>query len=876
MRFSKVGIIGTLMAAAVAMLVILPVLATDGFISTGVGTNEDPTFDVRVFNEIADAGGAIAGGESSLRIDGAASNPEDSKFGVLYISNATPAFDVALVTFLRDGQVNAAKDVEIDVSSGDSLTLALATTTVDGGYQAFFTVVPSEPTGPQVAAGHGDVITITSPFGQIFSMTVDARGPVIAGTSPAEGFITDDLSITFGAVITDANSGLRHDGEGNGDGDGDGTEAEPLAITGGASVDIDIYTKLDNDDDDGSTDRSGLAGAAGWSSETNGYSFSFTEAGYTSGNKYWYITATDRAGNETRTDADEDTDANENYKITIDDSNPRMKAAVTGTGFDEADEVTEDNPAAIEIEFENTAGGADKLDKNSVQATDFILSDGLVIDEVIVNDEFVYLILTADLAPDATPDIQMLAGVISDKAGNLNGTDDEEAVDKIKPTFTVTITGDASSRAVGETELTVRIDSDEELTTAPIIYFVDFKASTTDDDIIFVNGVENDTMSAVTGSDTAWQETYTAVEMGVDADGALVGVIVIGTDDATNEGKTDGWKGSGDTPQIGDLMDFVKMDSEDLLGEIDDKAPTKTETLLPGVGTETEATNPFIRLAFTEDKEYKIAVSDETTYVKGDDSVKVDAHGDVTITSITLDGDDVSGAVAQIDGDTFNVATAALSLGDHTLTYTVEDAVGNDATFDFDFEVIERSDYKVAMSPGWNLISLPGTPVDSDIDSVLPDSMKASRILQWVDGAFEVNERGGDGTWDPSGGVTEIVAGPGYWVFTTAFEDIEALIPLPDPANILPTVAVVGGWNLLGVIDLGQAKDGTGVGNPNGYMASIDFSVVYSYDTQANSWDRLANGGTCAAPDAPPALADCMSTGSGYWVWANKAGTLVP
>ena len=83
-------------------------------------------------------------------------------------------------------------------------------------------------------------------------------------------------------------------------------------------------------------------------------------------------------------------------------------------------------------------------------------------------------------------------------------------------------------------------------------------------------------------------------------------------------------------------------------------------------------------------------------------------------------------------------------------------------------------------------------------------------------------------------------------------------------------------WGSFGVIDLGQAKDGTGVGNPNGYMASIDFSVVYSYNTQANSWDRLANSGTCVAPDAPPALADCMSTGSGYWVWANKAGTLVP
>ena len=179
-------------------------------------------------------------------------------------------------------------------------------------------------------------------------------------------------------------------------------------------------------------------------------------------------------------------------------------------------------------------------------------------------------------------------------------------------------------------------------------------------------------------------------------------------------------------------------------------------------------------------------------------------------------------------------------------------------------EVWQSSEYEVSMSPGWNLISLPGTPIDSDLDSVLPDSMKASRVLQWVDGAFEVNERGSDGTWDSSGGVTELVAGSGYWIFTTAFEDIEALIPLPDPSNILPTVAVVGGWNLLGVIDLAQQDQGTSVGVPDVYLASIEALVVYSYNTQANSWTRLDN-----------AVTD-MEVGSGYWVWANKAGTLVP
>jgi len=853
------------MAAALALLVILPVLASDGKITKGTGTATDPSFDVRVFDAAADFGGAPEAGDALLTA-GAGSDPEDTKHpdGTLYVSNDGDAFDVILVTFVQTGET-AAKTVDIEVSSGDDLTLDLATTTTDGGYQAFFAVVDAEAGGDTVVAAHGDVITLTSSEGQVITVVIDAKGPVITGTSPTDGFITDDLTITFGATITDADSGLRDDSEGS-DGDGDGTEAEPLAVAGGASVDINVYTKLAADDTAGTSDRSGYA-TDGWAAETNGYSFSFAEAGYTAVDKYWFINATDRAGNTSRTDADDEEDDDQNYKLTVDDEDPKIGAAETGTYWDAADEEEESDAAAIKITFINEdTEDADKIDGDSVQASDFILSDDLVIDSLEVEDNIVYLLLTADLAADATPTIQMLAGVVSDKAGNLNNTDDEKASDAIKPTFTVTITGDASSRAVGEEELTVRVDSDEELDSAPIVYFVDFAATPTTEDIV-VNGVEEDTMSAVTGSDTAWQETYTAAEMGVDTDGALIGFIVIGTD-GTNVGTTDGWEGDGAAPVADDEMDIVKMDSKGLLGEIDSQAPTAAETLLPGDGTETEATNPFIRLAFTEDGEYTIDGPDEgdeqTKITIGDDSVKVDAHGDVTITSITLDEIDISDAVAEIDGDTFNVATSGLSLGDHTLAYTVEDAVGNEATFEFDFEVVERGEYEVSMSPGWNLVSLPGTPVNSDLDSVLPDSMKASKVLQWVNGAFEVNERGSDGTWDASGGVTELVAGAGYWIFTTAFEDIEALIPLPDPSNILPTVAVVGGWNLLGVIDLAQGDQGDSVGVPDVYLASIEALVVYSYNTQANSWTRLDNAATN------------MEVGSGYWVWANKAGTLVP
>jgi hypothetical protein len=873
-----------LIAAASALLVILPVLAADGQINKGT----QPRFNVAVFDDVAaieapdSLDGTTAGSVDSgdlLWLTDAGFDPEDTRVGVtLYVSNDTAAFNTVLVSFL-DTTLSASSetaDVE-NITSGDELTLVLFQTADAGDEerQAIFTVTEDGPTaGTVLMADHGDVIEVTGPSGTKTTLIVDGDGPDVASVSPEHEATQTGTAIEFAAAVTDADSGLRNDDEptptltGSADGDSDGiTTGEPLAGTGGGSTDIliNIGTNILGV---GGTELSSEA-TDGWIAITDGFSFSFERSGFAVDETYWEIVATDRVGNVTTTDSDDDDDDVDAFEVNIDNQDPVFDAAITGTGWDPSDGddgAEEGNDAAIKITFENeTSGDADDIDEDTVDITDFIMSDDIEIDEVFVNDNAVYLILTEDLGADDEPDIQMLAGVIKDVSGNSNGTLSTDVDDKIAPTFTVTITGDASSRAVAEEELTVRVESNEPLVSAPTIYFVDFEATPTDDDIV-IAGVANDEMKAVSGSDTAWEETYEDSDMGVPASG-LIGFIVLGTDENGNDGVTEGGATAGTAPVAGDDLDIEDMNEDGLLAELDAAAPTVSVTLLPGANDETESSSPFIRLTFTESGEYKIGISDETKVDQdgdGEDKVDTDAHDNVTITAITLDDVDITDSVARIDDETFNVATANLSLGDHELAYTAADDVGNEEEFEYEFEVVERSEYEVSLSPGWNLISLPGTPNDADLDSVLPDSMKADRILSWVDGAFEVSERESDGTWDASGGVTELVAGRGYWIYTTAFEDIEALIPLPDPANILPTVAVVGGWNLLGVIDLDQADAGDSVGAPDTYLASIEFSVVYSYDTQGNSWTRLVNASTN------------METGAGYWVWVTEAGTLVP
>ena len=75
---------------------------------------------------------------------------------------------------------------------------------------------------------------------------------------------------------------------------------------------------------------------------------------------------------------------------------------------------------------------------------------------------------------------------------------------------------------------------------------------------------------------------------------------------------------------------------------------------------------------------------------------------------------------------------------------------------------------------------------------------------------------------------------------TTVFESISAVIPSADPTDVLPTVPVIAGWNLLGVVDISQGAAGSepiGKEEADDYFVSIDWRVGYYF---RNEVERLA------------------------------------
>ena len=514
----------------------------------------------------------------------------------------------------------------------------------------------------------------------------------------------------------------------------------------------------------------------------------------------------------------------------------------------------------------------------------------------------VYLELAQALDSDETPTIQLLGGVLKDIAGNGNVTQSltNEVEDRIAPGISITVT--STSETDGGRPATdskgsfkVRVESDEALKTFPKLYFGSIAGMGTATGTKFGAATKltaADVSTAVNLSekeDNVWEKTVKASTLPGGATHRLVALIVTATDESNNSGNSKGWTIKGSGPADGDSLKFKDLDSGGFLVEVDSKLDVASIEVLPStdpgsVTDKTESMNPYIQITFSEGNEYGIAATDgKGTDATTDDvtgtaykadigdgkSSNTDSHADVQITSLTLNGEDRLDEVVRVKAGEYVLAVTGLEVGDYEIVYTAQDDVGNKAEANnvneikFSFEVQERQPYKVGLQPGWNLVSVPGDPFNPAVGEVIGGGLKADTVLGYQGGEWVTAVRNEDGRWQ--GTLGQIVGGYGYWVRTTAVESISTVIPPIAPTTTLPTVPVVSGWNLLGVIDAEQRKAGT-TEDADQYLTSLSaWRVAYGFNTQVNQWTKLLPGTT-----------DTVANGKGYWVWSTTPGTLVP
>ncbi len=530
------------------------------------------------------------------------------------------------------------------------------------------------------------------------------------------------------------------------------------------------------------------------------------------------------------------------YAVRIDNTEPSVNSATTGPTWDaDDDEVDMDAGEATSV----LVVFSEDVDADTAESSDFTV-EGASVTEVEVQGENVFLTLSSDLAPDEEPDVE-LVGSVRDIAGNRQTSGEVEATDGIAPTLTVEVVG--GNRSVTNGNITIKISSNEDVGTPKVMFsrVVD-SARDDDDDTDDVDEAMYalemvDEEDGVLKSARNYEVSYEAPDPG------LYNVYIMAND--ATESNT-GTEGVNEGPiDLDDDTDAILFEFDEAVGK---------PTVMPDDEEGTDSSDPFITIDF----------SAEGTEYADNEGVDLDSHGTVTITSASLkspdmDAMDITDSLVTTDDMVFLYKASDLSKGDHVITVSAMDTAGNELE-DEELTVLveERAPFKLELKPGWNLVSLPGTPTNTSINAVIPADHPASTILTYDAGAGWLTAiRSGDGTW--LGTLMTIDATRAYWVQTDSFEAIEVDIPrISAGTSVPPTIALSAGWNFVPVIDVtGDMGHGDEV-PASAYFSGVDINRVYTFDTLMGMWDVVdVEDGS-------------LMVGSGYWVHADEDDVLAP
>ena len=538
-------------------------------------------------------------------------------------------------------------------------------------------------------------------------------------------------------------------------------------------------------------------------------------------------------------------------------------------------------------------------------------------------ENVVFIELEDELLADETPDVTIVPNGVEDSAANEQDDGDHEADDWISPAFTIVSivstreTSQDEILAGDDDEVTAVVTTDERLdSTRPdvtVTYVnapagsIDTKGTADCDDGTKDGGtrergeiVNNDNCAdndAATGgnlsnsvekvSNTEWIVTITEPK----ATG-YYNFQISGKDRSPQENP--GSEGVSPGAIVTDFFDAdgdVNVDDA-IFFEGDINLP-KPQVRVSGVSVQdneadVEFRSPlFVELDFaanhatcssSADTDERLAncMNENSEYAE-------DNFDDVVVTSFVLDGVDLTDSVKTTDNQSFLVSLESISVGDHTAEVQAVDQAGNvfEDTLEIDFEVNDRDPFEKRLSPGWNLVSLPGEPADSSINAVFGPGVEVRTVYTYdpvIPGGWQVAVRETlDSDWQ--GDLTEINGQRGYWVLSDAIQDWEVSIPrlaggaagtgTPIQPPVIPLYA---GWNLIPVTDISGNGEGGDTLSADVYLQSLDDGIdlarVLGFDTIRNQWETVLD------PDMQ--MNNTLTIGSGYWIFVREATSLVP
>ncbi len=564
--------------------------------------------------------------------------------------------------------------------------------------------------------------------------------------------------------------------------------------------------------------------------------------------------------------------------ISLDEKDPVIITDQSATGYyGRSDDENIADRSGVMIRFDGM------LDASSVSTNTFnvALDDdtNAQITDVDVAGDYVFLKLANELASDAEPELTINEGMmVQDRAGNeLRAVEFKGATlnDGITPRLSVSLSGgsgtgsgDEGPSKLTKNQITITVESDEEIQGSPRIAVVCSSLEWKDEDnsefdiddyignrdgastdmpnedagTVYTCGYDSDgdknddefvpvTVSSLSRPGNVWEFTWTQDD--TLEDGSIT-AVAFGRDrsnfENAKEERVNNW-GSG---SAGFTLDRkLSSPKEDGGGD-----------LQPEDGGSTKESRPFVLIEFNEG----------TT---------------VTLDTVELDGVEIAGEFEEPQVNRFVYWPPSISQGDHEVEVEATDAAGNEVAFDYEFTVEERGDFLLELQAGWNAVSVPANPVDTAIGSVFTDPA-VTTVIGWDTQGWRIAVRR-DGVWESNqqyGALNDIHAKYGYWVKSDKFIDQPVALkgPISRSSGGQPNligIDTVAGWNFVGVVDQDgdQTEDDFGTSLLAGNEPVTAAAYLRSDYVQAYTWDPTFSRFDVIRRD------DTMTIGQGVWVY---------
>jgi len=529
----------------------------------------------------------------------------------------------------------------------------------------------------------------------------------------------------------------------------------------------------------------------------------------------------------------------------------------------------------------------------------------------------VFLTLGTDLASDGKPNVTV-ASSVKDKAGNAYAGSTTKATDTIGPKLAVSL-----DKTLSNSKITATITSDELLVSAPTVTYKGMSSATLGTLVAMGTaptggGGSNPAAPAQTG-----EKVYTSklliANIGTGNEGAKINIYVSANDTGASGGTagatghaSDGTKAAALTVQMDQMLNAgnsPKVTVGSTLAEI----TTESASGVPSI----EAVDPLIVTAdFTVGctaGDACAGLGEGTEYIR--DSYKTVELTSASVKVTFADGTsetttfDVATDVTSPDNKKFTIPMAAPKIGTYVLTLKAKDSAGNIAldnelasaaqSLQSTWKVTAALPVSLAMSPGWNLISLPFQPASPAINSVIPSTHPADLVMAYdnANAVWLVSRRNStSGLFD--GDVKMMTSNTAYFVRSTNFSPLSLLRPplatsaaAPPPP---PAIDVVVGWNLVPVVS-NSVPLPTEIASDT-YFGTLgtNWLKAMTYNPLTRTWQSVtravvaytnSTGGNVTHTDDCgvvrtvanlATVAGQVCVGKGYWLYASKAGVVIP